>query len=193
MLKQICFTLGIAWLLCSSFTKAPDAEVIIYEQTLNKLLGALGEIKGQEAYKFWFHSGTYEWKLRDTKISLLSDSARFSTRALVETGISDYEDLVEGKMAIRYDEKNNKILVQLLDAPFEVYVTFLGKRFRITTIQIADYFKEPIAFDGPGNTSTEMSMSMPDGSTRRIQGKTSHTKLKIEPGRIRVSSDINFR
>lgn len=192
-MKQLALILSALWMLLCSLEKSQDAEVIIYEQTLNKLLSAIGEIKGQAAYKLWFHSGSYEWKLRDTRIVLLNDSARFSTTARVETGISDYEDQIEGKMAIRYDQKNNKILIQLLDAPFEVYVKFLGTKFRITTIQIADYFKEPMAFDGPGNASTEVSMTMPDGTVKRIQGKTTNTRLKIEPGKIRVSSDVQFR
>jgi hypothetical protein len=183
----MALTLFCAW------AAGPDAEVVIYEQTLNKLLQAIGEIKGQAAYKVWFHSGTYQWKLRDTKMILLNDSARFSTRALVETGISDYEDLVEGKMAVRYDQKKNKVMVQLLDAPFEVYVKFLGQRVRITTIQIADYFKEPMMFDGPGNAVSDMEIALPDGSVKKIQGIAKNTRLKIEPGKIRVSSDIQFK
>jgi len=193
MQRVLLLILAAFGTLFCSFYRGPDAEVIIYEQTLNKLLQAIGEIKGQSEYKFWFKSGTYQWSLRDTKINLLHDSARFSTTALVETGISDYEDVVDGKMSVRYDQKTNKIMIQLLDAPFEVYIKFLGKKFRITTIQIADYFKEPMIFDGPANTGTDISMTMPDGSIRRIQGKTTNTKLKIESGKIRVSSDLQFR
>lgn len=173
--------------------KNPDIQIEIREQTLNKLFAAVGEISGTSDYKVWFKSGTYRWYLNDIQIKLVKDSALFKTVVKVETGFTDYSDTVHGKLGILYDATTNKVLIRVADAPFEIYLRMLGSKIKLADIQLADYFKEPIAFDGPSGMERDLELDMPDGSRRIIRSKANTGKVFVEPGIIRVTSTLGFK
>jgi hypothetical protein len=174
------------------FAGSNDLSVTLHENTLNKLLRAVGEIKGENTYEVMMVKGSYTWKLRNTAIRLIRDSALFETDVEVETGISTYRDHVRGTMSVLYDSKTNRIAVKLIDAVFALKVNVLGKDLTLKKIQLADYLSAPFSFEGPQTMTQEMEFPMPDGSKKLLQVKPDATLLKILPGKIVVDSQLKF-
>lgn len=169
-----------------------DLSVVLSENTLNKLLKAVGEIKGENNYELMMIKGKYTWKLNSTEIILVNDTALFDTDVEIETGFSTYRDHVRGLMSVLYDTKTNQIAVRLVDAVFELKIQLFGKDFTIKKVQIADYLSAPFLFEGPSTLSQQMDFPMPDGTVKKLKVKPSSTKLKIVPGKILVETQLNF-
>lgn len=166
--------------------------VSLHEETLNKLLAAVGEIKGTNDYEVSFVKGKYHWYLQNSQIQLLKDSAKFFTDAKVSVGPFKYTDKVEGRVSVTYSEKTNQIAVKVVDAVFEVYTTILGAKISIKKVQIADYLKTPFLFEGPMTMQSSMEFMMPDSTKKTIYAKPSKCDLKILPHQIVVSSEVDF-
>jgi hypothetical protein len=169
-----------------------DLTIQLHEETLNKMLKAVGDIKGSNPYEVAFVKGTYHWTLINPTIHLSLDSAKFKTDAKVEVGMFKYTDEVVGKVAVSYQAKTNQIAVQVVDAPFEIYTTILGKKFVLKRIQIADYFKTPFLFEGPMSMKSTMEFMMPDSTKKTLIAKPSQCDIKIVPQRILVSTELEF-
>ncbi len=169
-----------------------DLTMQLHEETLNKMLKAVGEIKGSSPYEVMFVKGTYHWSLINPTIQLMKDSARFKTDAKVEVGLFKYTDEVVGKVTISYQTKTNQIAVRIVDAPFEIYTTILGKKIVLKRIQIADYFKTPFLFEGPMTMKGAMEFMMPDSTIKTLVAKPSQCDIKIVPQRIMVSTELEF-
>ncbi|MBC7412277.1 MAG: hypothetical protein H7331_07475 [Bacteroidia bacterium] len=191
------FTLTLILIITFLCTQAQpivrnDLTIQLHEETLNKMLKALGNIKGTNTYDVMYVTGTYHWSLIKPTIQLMKDSARFKTDAKVEVGMFKYTDEVVGKVSINYQEKTNQIAVRIIDAPFEIYTTILGKKFVIKRIQIADYFKTPFLFEGPMTMKGAMEFMMPDSTIKTLMAKPSKCDVKILPQRILVSTELEF-
>lgn len=169
-----------------------DLTMQLHEETLNKMLKAVGDIKGSSPYEVMFVKGIYHWSLIHPTIQLMTDSARFKTDAKVEVGMFKYTDEVVGKVAINYQAKTNQIAVRIIDAPFEIYTTILGKKIVVKRIQIADYFKTPFLFEGPMTMKGAMEFMMPDSTIKTLIAKPSQCDIKIVPQRILVSTELEF-
>jgi hypothetical protein len=181
------------WLLSESLAqKSSDLTMIINESTLNKLFTAIGPITGTNVYKVGFIGGVYNWTMKNARIELIKDSAKFITDVDVEAGPIKYSTPVPGKAAIKYDPKTNKINLTVIDAVFEIYTRILGRKVHIKDIQLAEYFTTPFVFDGPNNMETDMDFSMPDGSVKKIYTKTDNCKLHIQPHQIVLNSQLIF-
>lgn len=172
--------------------KNSDFTIVINESTLNKLFTAIGPLTGTNVYKIGFIGGVYNWTMKNARIELIKDSARFVTDVDVEAGPLKYSTPVPGKVAIKYDAQKNKINVLVTDAVFEIYTRILGKKFHIKNIQLAEYFTSPFVFDGPANMETDMDFTLPDGTIKKIYTKTENCKLSIEPHQIILNSQLSF-
>lgn len=193
MMKILLFLLFYLLLLRVSFAqKNSDFTMIINETTLNKLFTTIGPITGTNVYKVGFIGGVYNWTMKNARIELIKDSAKFITDVDVDAGPINYSTPVPGKAAIKYDPKTNKINVTVIDAVFEIYTRILGKKIHIKDIQLAEYFKTPFVFDGPANMETDMDFTMPDGSIKKIYTKTDNCKLHILPHQIVLNSQLIF-
>ena len=170
-----------------------DLLVVMHQETLNKLLTAIGEIAGNAEYKVVGITGHYTWKLNSTQINLLKDSAFFSTDVTVETGFNTYTDHINGKMSITYDKKTNLISVKVADAVFELRVSVLGKEFKIKRVQIADYLSSPFTFEGPKTVNNEMTFTMPNGEVKRLSVRPSSLTMRIVDKQIIVASELYFK
>ncbi len=169
-----------------------DVVIAIHQETLNKMLTAVGEIKGTNSYEYALIKGNYHWFLQNPRIELIKDSAKFYTDAKVSVGPFKYTDKVIGKMSVKYDQAKNKIAIQLTDAVFEIYTTVLGKKISLKKIQIADYFTSPFLFDGPLNVESNMEFTMPDSTVKTIIAKASRCDIKILTQQIVVSTEMSF-
>ena len=172
--------------------QVPDAEVVIHERVINKLLQKIGSIKGEADYKVLFVSGKYRWTMEKSMVHLLRDSAWFEADLSIETGLNTYSHKVIGKLAIRYNEKTNKISIKLIDAPFPVILKVLGQEVKITTIQLAEYFPEEFLFDGPATIQSDFMMTMPDHTQRKFKGYSRKHQLKVNQESIRLVAEIEF-
>jgi hypothetical protein len=170
-----------------------DLLVVLHQETLNKLLNAIGEISGNAEYSVMYIKGHYTWQLNKTEIRLLKDSAYFSTDVTVKTGFDTYTDHINGKMSITYNQQTNQIAVRVADAIFELRVGVLGKQFKIKSVQIADYLSSPFMFEGPKTMSNEMTFIMPNGTEKKIMVKASACVLKIVEKQIVVASELYFK
>ena len=190
----------IPFLFCAlAFLKADaqplrnDAVLTVHEETLNKLLEALGEVKGKNSFSAFWMNHEFTWTLSRANIRLLTDSARFETDVLVETSFDSYTDHVVGRLAVGYDEKANKISIKLVDAVFRVRMGFFGKEVTVRKVQLADYLPEPILLDGPATLTTTMPIRMPDGTQRVLAVKPQTISLRILPAQIVVSSELSVQ
>jgi len=170
----------------------PDITLTINEAVINKLFKTVGVISGTNTYQVTFINGTYTWTMQPAQVELIKDSARFVADVAVKAGPINYATTVPGKVSILYNEKTNQINLKVIDAIFEIYTKFLGKKIHIKNIQLADYFKEPFLFEGPANMETSMDFSLPDGTTKKIYTKPENCKLKIEPRQIVLNSQLIF-
>ena len=170
-----------------------DAVLTVHEETLNKVLDALGEVQGKNSFSAFWINHEFTWTLSRANIHLLTDSARFEADVLVETAFDAYTDHVVGRLAVGYDEKANKISIKLVDAVFRVRMGFFGKEITVRKVQLADYLPNPILFDGPSNLSTNVPIRMPDGSQRVLLLKPQSISLRILPAQIVVSSELSVQ
>jgi hypothetical protein len=172
--------------------KENDLTVVLHESGLNKLINTLGEISGEGVYEVMFIKSSYTWLLKNTKIKLIKDSALFETDVEIKTGFDTYSDHVIGTMGVSYNKKKNEITINLLDAIVHLKASILGKSFTIKKIQLADYFKQGFAFDGPATASKEMKLALPNGSIKVIDSKIDDVNIFIEENKIRVCGELYF-
>lgn len=190
------FFLAFLFFLCTAGfaqkSEKNDMIVSLREETLNKMLKAVGEVKGSSEYSVAFLKGTYHWFLKDAKITLIPDSAKFIANATVKIGSFEYTDKVNGKVAVNYNEATNQIAVQIVDAVFEIYTEILGVHMSVKKIQLADYFVAPFIFEGPMTMNSDMEFTMPDNTKKVIQARPKKCDIKIGYKEILVCTEIDF-
>jgi len=194
-LKKSLFTFILTWFIYFNLLAQNnnDLLVVLHQETLNKLLTAIGEISGNAEYTVMYIKGNYTWKLNNTEIKLVKDSAFFSTDVTVKTGFDTYTDHVNGKMSITYNQQTNQIAIRVADAVFELRVGILGREYKIKSVQLADYLSSAFMFEGPKTMSNEMVFVMPDGKEKKIIVKPSACVLRIVENQIIVASELYFK
>lgn len=171
----------------------PDAEVIIHEKSLNKFLKSVGKIQGNAPFSAGFIKGEYKWTLDNAKIEINPENPRFTAEAKVNFGgIFNYSSVAEGRLAIKYDGDKNKIHLKIEEAVFEIYIKFLGQKVHITDMDAVKFYKSEFEFAGPVPMQSEINMTMPDKSVKKILVKTAERKMYVEQGLIRVTSTMKF-
>jgi hypothetical protein len=166
-----------------------DIKLTISESTINKIFDAIGTIYGEGEYKI-IQNRKFNWTLNSTHIDLIQDSAIFKTNAEVKTHLGTYQDQIIGKVSVIYNEKKNSISIQVIDALFEVAINIGKKRIVLKKIQLADYFKTPFQFEGPGKMSEDILFEMPNGEVKKISVNSQNFKMKIINNNIIVTSDL---
>lgn len=166
-----------------------DVKLTISESTINKIFDAIGTINGEGEYKV-IQNRKFIWNLNDTRIDLIQDSAIFKTNAEVKTHLGTYRDQIIGKVSVIYNEKRNLISIQVVDALFEVAINIGKKRMVLKKIQLADYFKTPFQFEGPGKMNEDILFEMPNGEVKKISVNPQNFKMKIIEDNIIVTSDL---
>jgi hypothetical protein len=156
-----------------------DFSFTLHEETVNKVLTAIGEISGTNDYEVMFIKGKYHWKIINPEIQIRPDSSHFVCDALVNVGPFKYKTNVKGDVKITYDKLKDKIVIKITRAIFELYTVILDKKFHITDIHLEDKFKEPFLFDGPKAYSTTMDVSLPDSAIKIIYIQPSDCDVQV--------------
>ena len=168
-----------------------DFSVSLHEEAVNKVLVALGDIRGTSAYEVMLINGTYTWTIRNPKINIRPDSSYFTCDALVNVSLFDYKSKVVGEVKISYDNEKNLIYVKISRAIFELYTMIFGKKVHIRDIHLEDYFKEPFAFEGPRTITTQMEFPMPDSSRKKIFIQPTECRMELKWKEICTACEIS--
>jgi len=90
-----------------------DFSVVLHEEAVNKIIAAIGDIKGTNDYEVLLISGKYHWTVQNPKINIRPDSSDFTCDALVNVGPFDYKTQVIGNVKITYDDQKNLIFINV--------------------------------------------------------------------------------
>lgn len=167
-----------------------DFAVVLHEESINKVIAAIGDIKGTNDYEVLLISGKYHWTVKNPKINIRPDSSDFTCDALVNVGPFDYKTQVVGNVKITYDNEKNLIYIKISRAIFELYTVILSKKIHIKDIHLEDYFKEPFAFEGPRTMATDMEFMMPDSTMKKIYVQPTACKMELRWKEICTSCEI---
>ncbi len=167
-----------------------DFVVTLHEETLNKVLAALGDISGANDYEVMLIKGKYHWTIKNPRIAIRPDSSNFFCDALVTCGPFDYKTKVVGDVKIYYDNTKNLINVKITRAIFELYTMVFNKKIHIKDIHLEDYFKDPFSFEGPQTMETDMQFTMPDSTIKKIYIKPTDCRMDIKWKEICTSCEV---
>ena len=170
--------------------KINDFSVVLHEEAINKVIAAVGDIKGTNDYEVLLISGKYHWTIQNPKINIRPDSSDFTCDALVNVGPFDYKTQVIGNVKISYDNDKNLIFIKISRAIFELYTMVFNKKIHIKDIHLEDYFKEPFAFEGPKTMATDMSFMMPDSTLKKIYVQPTSCNMELRWKEICTSCEI---
>lgn len=167
-----------------------DFSFTLHEETVNKVLAAIGEINGTSDYEVMFVKGKYHWKIINPVIHIRPDSSQFDCDALVDVGPFSYKTKVVGDVKITYNEKTDKIVIKITRAIFELYTVILDKKFHIKDIHLEDHFKEPFMFDGPKSYDTSMDVPVNDSVTKKLYIVPSDCDFKVKYKEVCATCEI---
>jgi hypothetical protein len=170
----------------------PDATVIIHQNTLNGFFNAIGPISGKDQYNVLGMHGDYTWTLRNARIELHPNQARFIADADIHVGPLSYGSEASGNVEVLFHPESNRISIKVLHATFEVYIKIFGKKVHITDIDAARFYKPEFEFAGPQPMQASVDVALPDGSKKTIFIKPISQNLIIEQERIVVTSKLAF-
>lgn len=186
--------LPVLFMLCFLTTKAQnqDLTVIIQESVLNKMVKAIGEIKGTSTYSFMLIEGTYDWTLIHPQFKIHPGKIDFVTDVKVSISKYDYLMHVTGKAEACYEPTTNLIYVEITDATFPLNMMFMGKIRHLWDVDLAQYFETPFTFEGPLTIGTEFTLPMPDNTSRTVYAHPLNCGVKIAEKQIIVSAELEL-
>jgi hypothetical protein len=167
-----------------------DFSVSLHEETVNKVISAVGDISGTKDYQVLLINGKYHWTIKNAKINIRPDSSAFTCDAFVTVGPFNYKTKVPGNVKVTYDADKNLIYIQISRAIFELYTMIFGKKIHIKDIHLEEYFKEPFTFDGPRSMKTEMEFMMPDSTIKKIYVQPTTCKMELKWKEICTACEI---
>lgn len=193
MLFLLAFSAGLHDVYAQAKAQSSnDLKVLLHEESINKMFKAIGSIHGAADYELMFFKGRYNWTMMNPQIVLKPGKGDFITDVRVEAGLIDYSTQVTGYVDIWYDIKTNLINVKVTKAIFEIYTKVLGNKIHIKNIDLAEYFTEPLTFEGPMTINTDMLFTLPDGKTKLIYCFPSHVDLKVLENVVEVACELGF-
>jgi hypothetical protein len=172
--------------------KTPDIQVILQEQSLNKLFDAIGPVYGSGKYSMLFMEGIYHWTLQNPHIELTDGAADYKANVLVEAGPLNYNSDIQGSVSITYALDSNKIIIRITSAILPLYTKLFGKKVHIKDVDLAEYYKDPFVFDGPLSITTDMEFTMPDGNVRKVHAVPVNCQVIVKDHQIIVPCGIEF-
>lgn len=193
IMKQVVYFI-IIYIACFNLVKAQkvhnDFSAILHEETVNKVLVALGEVSGKNDFEVLLIKGHYTWTIVNPKINFMPDSSDFTCDAKVEIGPFHYKTQVKGNVKIDYNNINNLISIQISRAVFEIYTMLFKKKVHIKDIHLEEHFKDPFVFDGPRSLATNMKLTMPDSTIKTIYVQPTSCVMKVMKKMIVTSCEI---
>ena len=189
-------TLGILLLLlsCSLFAqKKPinDFTISIHEESINKIIDAIGPVTGSNQYDAFLTNINYTWTLENSHIQIRPDSSQFICDVQVQAGIIHYKTQVHGDVKISYDTQLNQIQIKVVRAIFELYTKVFGKKVHIKNIDLAENFSQPFIFEGPRSLNTNFDFTLPDGTLKKVYVQANTCTIELRWKEILVLFEID--
>lgn len=171
----------------------PDASIAISQETLNKFLSAIGEVKSNGSFNISGVKGDYTWIVKNPKIIISKDKARFQAEVSVSLKLPpiSYSTPAYGDVSIKYNPDDNKIYVKVEKVAFEISFNILGRKITVGEVDISKFYQISFTFPGPKPFEAISEVNMPDGSKKKIRIE-SIPILTLDDGKIIVGSTINF-
>jgi hypothetical protein len=176
----------------NSYGQAPDATVIIHQNMLNAFLDAVGPVSGTKDFNFLSVKGKYTWTLRNARIELLPDHARFLADANIKAGPVSYSSPAVGNVEVRYDPRENRIKIRVEHAVFEVYTKIFGRKIHIANVDAAEFYHPRFEFAGPRPVDTSVRVKLPDDREKILYIIPVSQEMRIEDRAIVVTSHMVF-
>ena len=193
MKSKSFFIAAICLLTAFSSTFAqPDATVIVHQSTLNGFLNAIGPVSGKADFKVAGAKGKYTWTVKNAKINLMPDAAKFSADASIKVAGFKYNSKAKGDVAVKYNQEANLISVKVKKASFEVYTKIFGKKIHIADVDISKVYKPEFQFAGPQPVQDSVEVVMPDESIKIIDISMKDANMKLAEQKIVVTSNLEF-
>lgn len=167
-----------------------DFSAILHEETVNKVMAAIGEVSGKNDFEVLLIKGHYDWTIVNPQIHLNPDSSDFTCDAKVKVGPFKYKTEVKGNVKIGYDNKSNLISIKITRAIFELYTMLFNKKIHIKDIHLEDYFKDPFVFDGPRSIATNMTLTLPDSTLKTLYVHPTSCVMKVMKQMIVTSCEV---
>ena len=168
-----------------------DFSVVIHEESINKIISAIGPINGSSTYDIYVTDIKYNWTVENARLQVRPDSSRFVCDVKAQAGILKYKTQVHGDVKISYDPVSNQIQVKIVRAVFELYTQLFGKKIHIKNIDLAENFAQPFIFEGPRSMNTSFDFKMTDGSIKKIYIQPSRCTIELKWKEILVLFDID--
>ncbi len=171
----------------------PDASIIISQNTLNKFLDVIGEVKKTDKFNISGIRGEYTWIVRNPRIILSKDKARFQADVTVSLKMPplSYSTPAYGEVSVKYDHGNNKINIKVEKVAFEVAFNILGRKIVVGEVDLSKIYQIAFTFPGPKPFESFTEVNMPDGSKKKIKIDTIPV-LMLDEGKIVVGTQLNY-
>ncbi len=171
----------------------PDASIVISQNTLNKFLNVIGEVKKSDKFDISGIKGEYTWIVKNPRVILSKDRARFQADVTVSLKMPplSYSTPAYGEVSIKYDHENNKINIKVEKVAFEVAFNILGRKIVVGEVDLSKIYQIAFTFPGPKPFESFTEVSMPDGSKKKIKIDTIPI-LMLDEGKIIVGTQVNY-
>jgi hypothetical protein len=175
-----------------NYAQVNDLTITVSDKMINKLLTAIGPVKGSEDYKVMMFNGTAYWTVENSTILLDDNKAWFEADVKVETGNFAYSDRIKGSLKVFYNNAKDQLELSPEHIYLNIKTRFLGKERLIETIDLANYYKSPFVFDGPTAYIEEFEFEMPDGSIKKLKPIVRSCDIKVIKGSILIKANVDF-
>jgi hypothetical protein len=192
MKKSIIILILLSIMQHFSIAQPEDVKVVIRQSLLNKLLHAVGEVKGGGTYTILLIKGKYSWNVNEASVRLEPGKAAFEAKVHVKANPLSYTDDIHGVFDVQYNPISNKMEMKLQHCYFDIYTQILKKRIKIATVDLASFYKEALEFYGPMSYSSQFEFEMPDKSIKRLKAHVQRCDIQVLEGKIEMLAKIEF-
>jgi hypothetical protein len=169
-----------------------DVSVVINERALNRFIAVVGPVSGKDSFNVSGVKGDYNWKVKNPRIEIEQGRALFVADATVKIGPMSYDSPAKGTVDVNYDAEENRISVKVRKATFEVYTKLFGKKITIENVDISRYYRPEFQFAGPQPIEGSIPVELADGTKKTMYIGTKDRTLRLEGGKITVTSNLVF-
>jgi len=173
-------------------SQSNDLTINVSDKMINKLLTAIGPVSGEEEYVVMMVKGVCKWTVENPVIKLDLNKAWFEADVKVSSGNFTYSDRINGLIRVIYNQAKDRLELSLENVFVNLKVKVLGKERLIKTLDLANYYKTPFYFDGPGSYAENFEFEMPDGSLKKLKASVKSCDIAVLKGIIQMKANLDF-
>jgi hypothetical protein len=171
----------------SSLVTQPSVTFMIYESLVNDLLTAMGPISGTTTVNIPMVAGQAQWTIKNAKIAFLDKDSSFSANVEVKCGLFGTNSVAKGSLVVTYNVTSNMIQITPKNAFVDLFFDVMGQKITFARLDMATFYKKPLAFSGPPLLKSGVSVPLPGGKTKQLALVPQQTKIVFMPRALDVS------